>query len=453
MIYLFAFVFALCLVVFYFTLIALPKRFFYICIFFSISTPSYLAYKLGDFPAISLDRIFLIGLFVTFIFSFILNKDFYLEKIISQTSIILPIVVYFIWLLICSSFSSKNVSTSLFSAVNWFVTGPFIFLGVLFYVNNENDLNEVLKVVLFASILCNLLGVGEFFLQKPLFADLLITDNEMTRGAVSIKIRNDNYRIASVFYNPLVYSQFLICFLVNSFYLFKKQTGYISILSFSNVLLSLFLMLQTGSRAGLILIICFVILYYLFGVFNRLSTQIRFVLGLMVIVLLVAFGYIVVSYIITNIDEAKNLDYLFVGGYIDDESTSNLARIRQLYESYDALSNSPFMGYGSGNAMSALSSSNSIDNYYLTILLESGFFGLFVYLYFMCKFFRFAFKSCIKINDFYLNINVIILILMFVYYFILSISTANILIFLFVGLFVKRCVILSSWEGENKLLM
>jgi len=407
---------------------------FSITTFFVILWPVYIAWKPGSLPAISLDRIMLFILFLTIL----LNRKIYLIK--QYKNIIYLIFLFFLSNLI-SAFMSQNVGGSVAKAVFLFFNGPMIFLFILFFIKNEEDIYTILKVIVFTMFIVNIFGLIEAIVQKLLFKNFLITVNEYVLSALTEKIREGMYRIRSVFTNPLVYCQFLLASIPIILFLLKNSKKlFMKIFLVINLILSIYLIYRTGSRAGLALIFLIPILkliikYYRYKLFKKIFWI------FFIFFMLIAF-YKIRSFVIDNWYIINNLKYFVIHGKISQEDVSTYARVLQFMYGLNYIKYKFLFGIGPGEALKAVYPLHSIDNHYLTLILSIGVIGLFLFLYIIYLSIKIAIKNIQLYNDeltLYLLTSVIIILL---YYLILSIPKANILLFMFLGLIYSRNYIL-----------
>ena len=124
----------------------------------------------------------------------------------------------------------------------------------------------------------------------------------------------------------------------------------------------------------------------------------------------------------------------FVEGRNEMEYSSALVRYTQIERSYYNIKSSPFIGYGPGNAATIVGVKNkqsnyTLDNYLLTLGIESGLPALFCFLIFIINILLLCYRS-IK-NDFFFTSILISLVSFLITLTVLSLKVNIIYLFLF----------------------
>ncbi len=407
---------------------------FRLALFFMILWPVYIAYKPGPLPALSMDRIMMIFLLLLF---FINGKIIYYKE---HKKIIMLLMVYFI-LNLFSAVLSQNVGGSIAKSIFLFLNGPFVFLFVIFFIKDEEQLIKIIKFIVWTMIVVNIFGVIESIKEQLLFKNFLITVNEYTLNALHLKVREGVYRIRSVFTNPLVYCQFLLASIpLILFYIKKTKNIFMRTFLYLNLLVTIYLIYRTGSRAGLALIFLVPIVNYVIKNYkNRLFRKFFWFFVILIVGMLIVA---IREFILSNWNKIQNLQYLVIHGMISQEDVSTFARVLQFIYGLSYIKHNFIFGIGPGEELNAVYPLKSIDNYYLTLLLSVGVLGLITFLYIVFISIKVAIENIEKYNDeltLYLLSSVIIILL---YYIILSIPKANVLLFLFLALIYLRNSIL-----------
>lgn len=407
-------------------------------LFCNILWPSYIALKIGSLPGITLDRLSTFILLLLFIAQ-LLIKPKTLNNLRPFKSCALLLSTYFIWLIISSTITSADKLSSIYAIFNWVFNGPFILLFILIFCNNPKTMQKMLLTIFITLIICNGVGFVENIAGKPLFGDYLITKTENTEVATIMNIRNEAYRIKSVFSNALVYAQFLLASTVLSLYFRKNSKNlYFRTLCYSNLMLSYYLLYCTGSRAGLALALSYPFIMFYIHQFQKRTLLPKLILFSIHFILIPTLLSFIAYFIVSNIDNANNLQYLFASNTKDSEDISTLARVLQIILGFKAILSQPIFGYGMGQALMAIQPLKSIDNYYLGILLSSGIVGVLLLLLFIIVIYRKAIFNLKAYHDKETEIYFVIFIMLCCFYLILSIPKADILFYFFSGLILLR---------------
>jgi len=186
----------------------------------------------------------------------------------------------------------------------------------------------------------------------------------------------------STFLNPLSLAEYLVFFLPIALYVYfhdrsvimKLMSGLTIIMSFLNIWL-------TQSRGALVVLLAMGIAYVPMYYMRRMNRQPkRTWLFIASVVLPVVLILVLVSIFMVN---------EFIAGRSAKETLSSAYRFKQMQIGVPLVLERPILGYGIGEAASVLGFiSKTVDNYYLTVSLESGLPSLFLLLYILSWFIK-----------------------------------------------------------------
>jgi hypothetical protein len=270
-----------------------------------------------------------------------------------------------------SAYASDDASASFNAAVSEIiVSAVFLYLGMYFVRTLDRFDRLIVIMVGAAGVLC-VLGVVEAALQRNVvaaaFPMLEITDDDFLRIALADKLRG-TYRVQSTFFHPLAFASYLVLLMPLAIYCLQRaksagrRTVYLIVIGLMG--LDAF---YTGSRAALMIIGIIAFVYWARFSMNLLSTgsHLRRAFGVtsLCIILVAAIG---------SIPVARHL----VKGQNQDEKSSSSARVVQLERGGEAILDHPVLGVGPRMAgrYAGIKDSygNTVDNWYLTIAVESG---------------------------------------------------------------------------------
>jgi len=399
--------------------------------------------KIGELPGLGLSRVFL-AILLFFVGLQILNNRSFRKRLSFYKLEVNTVAILFSWMVTASLISSEAVLVSIYQSIDWFVTGPLVMIIAFVLVKNKADIQQILIAIFYSLMICNVLGLLELIIQRSLFADMLISVTEYTSKASSDKFREGQYRIKSVFANPLVYAQFLLVSVTTSIYFFRyKMSGLLRFLAAVNILISYVLLYYTGSRAGLYLGAVYPAVLLYITLLQQRDPVCNAIIKLINFIAIPALIILLTYFIGSSFDLAENLSLLYRDGTFAQQSISTLARVLQIKYGIAAISESPLLGYGMGQSLVNMYPLRSIDNLYLSMLLETGIIGFLIQCFFMLVVLRcaiFTVRAYRRELDEYYMITVILLLAM---YLILSIDHANFVLFLYFSL------ILSSAKTET----
>ncbi len=344
-------------------------------VFLNIVWPNYIVFKTGVLPGLTPPRILTVLLIFTLLMTLALSKFYRVKvvKIVQQNIYIFVVIaVYFFVLLISSILNSSNLLKSVFAIANDFIMGPVLLILILLILDNKIRQNQLFIVLILAFLLANIVGIFEWLKQGAIFADYLITETNYT--ILKEKVRSGQYRLMSVFANSLVFSQVLVLSIPLYIYAIVNSGRLTGLFWSLNLILTLFLIYKTGSRAAIYLVFIFPV-YYLYSLYYfRVSA--RTTKYLLIIIPSILF-IVIALYAANNTDNVVKLS----AGETKESEWSTMGRVNQLEIGITALMEKPLLGYGAGCGVGLMYPRTSIDNLYLTIALDSGLLGLFLFLF------------------------------------------------------------------------
>lgn len=391
--------------------------------------PTYAGFKIGNMPIINLHRI--IGVvFIVLLASNTLLSRAWLIRSIDRLRLLkepLLIITFFYFWRLLSIFSSPNIPYSFFLIMIDILLQFVIFISIIVSFEDSYDVKIGLKAILFGAVLVVLLGLIEFISEQNLFVKLVPNSSkniEFIASAIEEKIR-DNYRVQAAFMHPLVLAEYLIIVIpISASFIFDKEfvTRFSSLFVFFGGILVLY---STGSRSGIVVLGVQLIFFLLLTSYQNAKTYrgfnsfLRTFVGSVSLIILVAAGCYYGRDLIIGKGSA--------------ETMSTVARIVQLINGISAVSNKPLLGHGPGFAPEYAGVENiasgrlTLDNYYLTVVIESGLPALLLLILCFVLFYRYS-RLCLHTESILFNTHIINLI---------SCSVVGFIVF---------CIILSTYE-------
>jgi O-antigen ligase len=281
------------------------------------------------------------------------------------------------------------------------------------------------------------IGLIEYFNKGPLFDSYLISVDKFNEDIGIINIRDGIIRIKSVFAHPLIFAQFLLLNIFLTYhYLNQCKNNYKKAILVLILIASYFLMLQTDSRTGLFLAIVMPLFYLYFRLFSHKKTGV--LVRALTTILIVFLAIFAAQKLPELLDLARQSHSLNMQGQIEAKDLSSLARITQLDLGSEAFIDSPLYGYGLGQALYNIPQLRALDNYYLTLLLEIGALGLFLFLSVIFLVMKKSIKQIrYRYDPFILTIIVSISAIL-CFYLIISIPKINPILFVFLAILLSE---------------
>jgi len=388
-------------------------------IYLGIVWPDSIVYKYGSYPGVTPFRILSLVFLMAFLFQFIFYQSYrsrFIRHIRKYKDVIFPVITLFVAGVVAGIFTPFDEMMAIYGAFDDFLSYSIVFIYILLYIR---DYRVLFRVVVFSIMTVNVFGLWELLVAKgPLFNSFLITENDFTM--LNAKYRG-GYRIMSVYNNSLVYSQLLLMsvpLFLSYFFVNRRLT--FKFFAVVNLLVILILQQATYSRAGLLLTLVTPVIFFFLYMYKRLSDRSSRILFLW----LFGFISIVVGYFFSIYLE-KFFMIISYGDFLMFDSAN--ARLLQYYRGMDYFLDNPFFGYGAYGSLQIMSTLRSIDNYYLSTLLDYGLVGFFSFL-----FFNFAFFNRIKHYLIYPSVAAVFLSIVLFLVFMIALSLDKMLLMYYV---------------------
>lgn len=313
----------------------------------------------------------------------------------------------------------------LFSRQMFEVFIPLLF--VLFLFNSKEKVISLFNMLFYVSVIVVLIGLFEAVFNKGFYSTFvpatMLSEEEFVLEAIEDKVRN-GFRVQSVFGHPLVLAQYLVLtfplflykFMVNKNLIFKLTVLIL-------IVFLLFVVLRTESRAALGALFIQGLVFLILVLFFILKEKRVNPLGWLFLLIspLLIVGAIVIALL--------SQDLLI--GQSPVEMSSAYGRLVMLEKAVNIFMNQPvhfFTGFGSGLAAVTLgyyspNGNLTIDSFLLTVILESGIFGLLLFVFFFIYHIFLGIKLYLRNDD--IQILAIAIVIGLIGYLVISITSSR----------------------------
>ena len=339
--------------------------------------PTYFIIKVGGLPSIEARRI-VAGLTMLATLYFVISRESIRMQVKGLFSGYLGIGTLFI-----SGYALFRV-ISCFASISPVASLMLVFWEVLFYYSmffvgailfNQQSLQDwVIKIMLILALLISMYSGVEWVIKKNILMQIAPIADElaMFQKALALsRIRDGFFRAQGTFEHPLLLAEFAamsVCFGLSTFLWKNKNTSF-RLLGFATFVFALIAALLTGSRSPLISIsvaTSFIIVLWFFA--NDKARE-KSKAGLRKLLAFSTFSAVMLISIPAFT--------LLVKGSSKLEEASSSVRIYMLKLGWESIKSNPMLGTGpgtSGSVAGILSGSgvNTLDNYFLSIAIESG---------------------------------------------------------------------------------
>ncbi|WP_424193370.1 O-antigen ligase family protein [Ampullimonas aquatilis] len=353
-------------------------------IIFSI-WPQFSAYKIPGVPALEPQRILYAALLIWLvILTFTNNVARELLVIrIKQGSIPIISLVFLYGTHIFVSLFGLTPLPSLFLAIRELITTALIFFVALVAIKNDGDFAKIFFTLSLATIVVSLMALVESVLKHNLFASWVPLSSDYALWATTDRIRDGTYRAQATFDNPLLLVDYLILLLPIVFYTAINDTHKIGrIVGFLASILLPLAIFRTGSRSGVLIFFIEIGLILILWIVRNLRFRRRPMLTYFLAITVALMACIATF----GLNFAKNV----IIGTSSEEMMSSSARLTMIRRAWEEISAGHLFGFGFGKAGSIIGIRTGepgtwlyvLDNYFLTLLLDSGIVSLFAFLVF-----------------------------------------------------------------------
>lgn len=266
-----------------------------------------------------------------------------------------------------SVLGSPSVGPSLFSAISDVATQMGLFLVAYHTWKHPKQIRRAASVWAVSATIVGLLALYESSVERNLFANIVPVWSENTVQATDAEMRS-GYRVQATFASPLALAQFAALTIPIAIAVFREGRGLIvRSIGAASALVMIVAAYYTGSRALVVALVAMGGVYVLVKTWGRKLARRR---GPPLIVRRLVLGPIVAACVVVATGATI---WRLSTGRTDLEANSTAIRVVQLERGIPLIRAEPALGYGPGRAAEMIGlRTETVDNYYLTLALESG---------------------------------------------------------------------------------
>ena len=362
---------------------------------------------------------------------------------------------YVVWRLVCDLMGEtpyKSTMDTLRDAA--YTMSPFVIGSVMFL---DRRSRETVPIILCGcAAVASALGIYEHIAEQSIvmasgIARFAVDENPVELISTWGGVRDGGYRAASVFVHPLVFGQFVAALTPVAVVLLLKGKGVVRMVALAQIALAPGAIYASGTRSPVFVLLAGMAAFASLTICVRRSSAIAKIGLLLSLVVIGASIYLWAG------------DYFneLVAGRSEDEIQSSEGRRDMIDVGMSVAESSPIFGFGDGLAPSkaglsdAANGSLTIDNTYLSVMLDFGYVGLAIFVALSGAIVRLGMRSAAKaasLEDRRLSIalaSTIVAILVGQY--VLSISSNLSLFYLAAGYFVAVLAVSTSGKRVQRL--
>ncbi|MBP9830986.1 MAG: O-antigen ligase family protein [Polaromonas sp.] len=364
-----------------------------VTISFSVLWPRYIFLHISGMPSVNPLTLGTMGCLYLSLVSLIFSPNFSARVVSAMSNMgLVPkwIAVYLLWRLL-TCFLGETPALSVVGFVKELVyINSFILFGYIFSTLENGGL-ILFRLLTICGVLVGLAGIYEAFAEHNLFSRFASAgeDGDVSGTLANIaaeKVRAGSYRAQSTFDHPIVFAQFVAALIPISIYgILREKSLFWRLVALASLPIALLSILKSGSRAGIVSVVVafglvMIVMWLRALVHGRLTKIVAFV-SLPALLGGIGLGYMLLQEL--------------TAGRGQHETSSSGVRMLMLRTGINALADSPIFGFGQGQAITKAGVLNvnnlaTIDNYFLSIALDSGYVGLALFVLVLVVF---SFKS------------------------------------------------------------
>jgi hypothetical protein len=346
--------------------------------------PNYLSLQIPGLPWISIRRLVVFPLFITFLICLSISAEFRgdLSKVLYHHKAIFRLLVLFSFIQVATVALSDSPSFSLNATINYIIANNAVFAVAAWALSKDKRADRYINLLLFSALFLCVFSVFEYRNLKPLWANhvpsFLALDGEMVSQYLTPVLRNGIYRVTSTFSVSLSFAEYLA--IVSPFAFHKMiSTHHIGrmLLWLAYDFFLLFVIVLTQSRLGILGWIVAHVAYILLWSAKRWATRKTAILA-PAIALTFPVGALFLFVGMFTIPAIRNRT---IGG--GATGLSDDARRQQFDLLWPRLLENPF-GFGTGRSGAELGYVTpggfvTVDSYVITMLMDYGVLGFFAF--------------------------------------------------------------------------
>lgn len=350
-------------------------------IIFHACTPTYISFKISYLPDISPYRLAEWLIVATVFYRWASSRHFrilFYQRVIDVSPMLGLLLAMLGWSLICSVSGESPLFSIVYVSKTWIFSTLF-FVLFLVAVRTKEDIERIIFVALLAALFATAIGMAEWFYKDNLFRSLFPSDPDRMADLewiVSERFRDGVYRVSSLFKHPLVYGEYLAMTL--PFCLYFLTNAKQSIVRYCAILGLIFIPIGiyvSHTRSSIIASVAGVIVYMIALAIGRSKVKSGRILVVMVAAIAACALMIMMLFLTKDM----------LQGRTQGERGSSNARVIMFDRGITLIKEAPVFGYGPGTGASKIGKLSStsgitIDNYFLSVALETGVPGLILYI-------------------------------------------------------------------------
>lgn len=352
---------------------SLTRNIAYLALILQFLWPRYLFFQVAG-KGVSGFTLVAMGLLATALASLVIRHRFrqsVFAGLVRSKLLLICFVAWWFWRLL-SDLTVGSGGAAFTTVMDFLYLGSWLISGVIIFADPRirAALPHAIAISVFAA---TLVGIVEYLTGTPIARMLGLANQSQMLNQYTVELaRGGATRVRSIFTHPIVYGQVMAAMtpFALAFVLAGRIGGkVVGLLMIGAIVLSL---IMCNARSPVIVMAIAIACFFATYLFD-LRRPVRLFFAMIGLIAAVGATPIVVA----SVADLQS-------GRTSEEAGSTAARTIQMDRGTSALRDSPLMGYGSDSAGEYASTSNAgrvtVDNYLLTVAVESGYVGLTLFL-------------------------------------------------------------------------
>ncbi|HSU99148.1 MAG TPA: O-antigen ligase family protein [Roseiarcus sp.] len=368
----------------------LIRRAFFVMLIVDLVVPFYYTVQFSGLPWISARRVVTFALIAPFVVAVAASSD--VRRMIAERLRASPLIIVcaagFLVMGLLSLITSLSAAESMSGLVDAILSWYVPFFAMIYIIKNNDDVVFILKIICVCALVVTAAGVLEFRLEQNFFLKIfppsmlgnLMANNPRLQDLLPgpEHFRNGHYRAESIFMTAISFSEFeVIVIPIGLFFAFHSKSLFDKVLGWTVAIAALVGIFASGSRGGytgaIVSVPVFIGMWSIRTAIQRRASLAPAIVG--------AAGLILVGCVLGLIVFSHTIHDMILGGAAQASSTD--ARYFQWQIALPYIKSNPITGYGFDVGGALVGQGNlayqSIDSYYLSLVLEVGVPGLFLF--------------------------------------------------------------------------
>ena len=345
--------------------------------------PTYAVFTVSGMPSIDPRKVSLLLLLLTVIYT-CLNVEFTLtalRRTLANAGVLTMLLVFFAAWRFASVLASDNMEKAVIQFGWELLTFFMILVATIVSLRTPRDMQAAMSAMTVCVAIVSLVAIFERFYGSNFISPLAPRNLEFDAAqalALQAKIREGANRVQATFEHPMALAEFLVLMApIVVFIALRHQRRAMRLFALATLPMLSAAVFLTQTRSAFFALAGMVVLGAILWMAKSLRTQTLGFRGYL--------SFVGIAIIIAILASAAGIATTLVSGRSEAEQQSSLERVEQIKRAESVIEKAPLFGAGVGLGndtigFNAFKGRLYVDNYYLTLALDSGLPGAFLFI-------------------------------------------------------------------------